>query len=178
MIDSSQRQVMLDHLPASRVALTAALMTALIGVTVLIGWLFDLPRLVAIVPGSRVMVPNTGVAFIACGVAAVVLLHVRASCRWSRVAVRVGLVTVIALGVTTILEYLVHASFGVEYWFGFHGVRRVHSVKPSTPTVPAAIQCAVSFRPRSAFRSHSRSSTRLEWRQAGSARPSASPVCR
>jgi signal transduction histidine kinase/CheY-like chemotaxis protein len=85
---------------------------ALVGGLVLFGWFTGTAWLTSVVPGFRVMVPNTAVAFALSGLALVV--HGRSGD--ARTAVLTLALVVFGLGAATLVEYIFNVRLGVERW--------------------------------------------------------------
>jgi PAS domain S-box-containing protein len=82
----------------------AAGITVLVGLTTLSGWIFHIPGLTSILPGSVQMKANTSICLIACGVAQLLLVR-RPSMGLERLAQILALIP-IAIGLATLAEYL------------------------------------------------------------------------
>lgn len=94
----------------------ASLIVALTGGLVVLGWLLDIEFLKSVVPGLRVMVPNTAVCFILSGLALGLMQPTRLVSQWARLTARYAPLVVIILGLASLTEYLSDTRFGVERW--------------------------------------------------------------
>ena len=88
------------------------LLTAL-GVLVLAGWQWQLSALLSVLPGEITMKPNTAIGFLCAGLSLLLLTSTSGSER-SRMAAAVPAIIVIALGLCTLIEYLLHVNLGVD----------------------------------------------------------------
>lgn len=86
-----------------------------LGMSVFVGWFTGIRVLMTVLPGRITMKPNAALGFFCAGIALVLLTHPRA--RRTRPAALVSSVIVVAVGLLTLLEYLVHASFGIDQLF-------------------------------------------------------------
>jgi PAS domain S-box-containing protein len=82
----------------------AGVITSLVGLTALSGWMFHLPALTSVLPGAVQMKANTAICMIACG-AALLILARRSSVGFERLAQVLALVPFI-VGLATLAEYL------------------------------------------------------------------------
>jgi PAS domain S-box-containing protein len=87
-----------------------------IGLSVLAGWIFDIAMLKSIIPGLRVMVPNSALCFVFAGLALLLTEPRDTREDWRRQIAFVLSVVVVVLGGITILEYLTGLRLGVEGW--------------------------------------------------------------
>ncbi|MEO8637334.1 MAG: ATP-binding protein [Candidatus Taylorbacteria bacterium] len=88
-----------------------AVIPIVIGVFVLVGWAFDNAILKSVLPGLVAMKANTAVVFILIGLA-LFLLNKKNGEKSS--ASRILLYTTLILSLLTLLEYLLHANFGID----------------------------------------------------------------
>src|SRR5579862_1510507 len=88
------------------------LLTAL-GVLVLVGWQWQLSALLSVLPGEITMKPNTAIGFLCAGLSLILLTSTSGSER-SRRAAAVPSVIVMALGLCTLIEYLLHVNLGID----------------------------------------------------------------
>ncbi|MBC8319252.1 MAG: hypothetical protein H8E34_00870 [Bacteroidetes bacterium] len=104
-------QVPLYKFPQSAFAYVAGLITAAVGLLVLIGWQFDIGILKSILPGVVSMKPNTAVAFLLSGLA---LLLLQRTATTNKVLVRFFAVIIILTGLLTLGQYLFSWNFGID----------------------------------------------------------------
>jgi hypothetical protein len=96
------------------VTLTLAVVVALLGGIVLIGWLFDLPRLKSVFSGLVSMKVNTSLGLLLCGVGLTLMTNRRLT--YHRYVVLGLSVFVFALGALTLSEYLGGWQLGIDQW--------------------------------------------------------------
>jgi len=84
--------------------------TAAVGVSVLVGWAFDLPGLKTVIPGTVSMKANTALAFVLAGLSMIV---VPAGPR-TRFVVRVLAGGTALLGLATLAQYLLAVDLGID----------------------------------------------------------------
>ncbi|MBX5482479.1 MAG: GAF domain-containing sensor histidine kinase [Myxococcaceae bacterium] len=101
------------HLRAHRFAKAVGVLCALGGALVLLGWQFGLAELYRIRPGFLVMAPNSAAAFIAGGIA-LVLVNRQPLRGARRAAVALLAVSAGILGLVTAVEYLTVRNFGID----------------------------------------------------------------
>src|SRR5690348_2521479 len=80
---------------------------ATLGAVGLLGWMLGWPALYTLLPGQPAMMPNSGVALVLCGAAALTRLNLAARPVARRLATIAG-VFVVLLGLATAAEYLWH----------------------------------------------------------------------
>ncbi|HTE51260.1 MAG TPA: PAS domain S-box protein [Kofleriaceae bacterium] len=86
---------------------------ALIGLLVLLGWWLDLAALKSIVPGLVTMKANTAAGILSCGVSLALLSAARID-RPTRYLVAAAALVAVALGASTLSEYLVGWDLGID----------------------------------------------------------------
>ena len=86
-----------------------------LGMSVFVGWFTGIGALLTVLPGRITMKPNTALGFICGGISLALLTRSRG--RRSQTAGTVASVIVMAVGLLTLLEYLLHASFGIDQLF-------------------------------------------------------------
>jgi diguanylate cyclase (GGDEF)-like protein len=125
-----------------------------IGVAVLLGWSFQIDRLMTVVHGSIRMKPNTAVALLAAAVA--ILLEWRHADRWLRRAVAS---VPLLIGAATLFEYFSGVSLRIDQLF-FHDPvqtvypgRMAHLTAANLVCIGAALLC-LSARPRRIVAAH------------------------
>jgi len=87
----------------------------LLGTSVLFGWLTKITLLETVLPHRITMKSNTAIGFLLAG-AALLLLNNRATTpkkKWASVFLSIG---VIAIGLSTLVEYALHVNFGLDQW--------------------------------------------------------------
>ena len=84
-----------------------------IGVTVLVGWATGTSLLIGRVPGAFAMVPNTAAGFVAAG-CALLAWAAEPPASWRRAVALLLSGLVGLLGFATLLEHLLHLSFGID----------------------------------------------------------------
>ncbi len=92
----------------------AAIAVSVIGVFVLAGWVFDAVALKSVVPGLRVMVPNTALCFLLAGVALSLTQRDGSAHSLRVVAARCAAWVIILFGAASLVEYLLGMRFGLE----------------------------------------------------------------
>lgn len=102
----------------------ASVSVLLVGIAVLVGWLFDLPVLKSVVPGLVTMKGNTAVAFALIGASLLLLqapspllpfvARVGAAGSWMRRTAHVCAVVVALIGLFTLVEYLAGVDLGLD----------------------------------------------------------------
>src|SRR5258706_6024441 len=95
-----RRAVVLKHL-----TWMIALLVAVVGGLVQIGWLLHIPFLTGIHPGLATMKANTALAFICAGLALALLYYEPSRPRLRRVG-QLGAIIVILIGALTLCEYV------------------------------------------------------------------------
>lgn len=95
---------------ASRVS---SLITLLIGVLVLLGWLLDIQLLKSVTPGWVSMKPNAALGFVFSGLA---LYLLQSSYRFKQPTIRLCALVVGFLGTITLAQYLFHWNLGLDQW--------------------------------------------------------------
>src|ERR1700755_803141 len=83
---------------------TTAILTGIIGLAVIFGWLLDVESLKSVVPGLSTMKPNTAVCFILCSISLLLFNRVR-SISWGKHLFQIAAIPVILLALLTLLEY-------------------------------------------------------------------------
>ncbi len=96
------------------VAIFSATITILIGVVVLIGWLFDIGMFKTILPGYVNMKANTALAFLCCGLSAWVMATGKDQTRLGEALVITFPGIAFALGALTLLEYISGRSLHID----------------------------------------------------------------
>ncbi len=96
-------------------AYAAAFLVIATGIAVLAGWALNIPALKSVVPGLRVMVANTALAFVLTGIALAVAQGTDVP-RWRARATAVLISVVLAFAGLTLVEYLTGLRLGVEKW--------------------------------------------------------------
>jgi hypothetical protein len=94
-------------------SLAANAIVLLVGLLVLVGWIFDVPALQAVVPGLATMKPNTAVAFFLAGMA-LWLFQDEQIRRWKRRLALGCSITVAMIGFLTLMEYLWRWDLGID----------------------------------------------------------------
>jgi PAS domain S-box-containing protein len=91
------------------------LIVAALGVSVLAGWIFDIPALESVFAGLVTMKANTSLAMLLCGAALAILSGGNAGA-WERFCAGGMAAFVVALGALTISEYLFGWDFAIDRW--------------------------------------------------------------
>jgi len=86
-----------------------------VSVIVLLGWSLDVKALKSVVPGLSTMKPNTAIAFVLSG-ASLWLASMDTPTPATNAVARVLGAFAFALAALTLLEYVSHASFGIDQW--------------------------------------------------------------
>jgi len=84
-----------------------------IGGSVVIGWMLNVSALLSILPGRVTMKPNTAIAFICAGLALALLTRQSVSPPTRNLAALFSAV-VVAIGLVTLLEYILHRNLGID----------------------------------------------------------------
>jgi PAS domain S-box-containing protein len=102
--------------PRSRsLARALGLVTAVVGVLVLIGWATDGAGLKSVLPGLVTMKANTATGMLLCGVS-LALLSRRGVEKPIRYIAAAAALVALALGALTLVEYLVGRDLGIDQW--------------------------------------------------------------
>lgn len=118
-------------------ARAAGLVGICVGLSVLVGWLFDIPRLRAMITGYSAMVPNTALGLLLCGV----VLWLDHSAQTRRIALLLAQVCaaiVCVIGLGTLIQYALERDLGIN------GLLFPESVMQLAPS-RMAIMSAASF---------------------------------
>jgi PAS domain S-box-containing protein len=91
----------------------SGVISCLTGLTVLLGWLFDIPLLKSINPAYVSMKANVAVAFILAGIC-LLLFHSPRQSFFNRSVFSLGASLITAAGIFTLLEYFSSWNFGVD----------------------------------------------------------------
>ncbi len=112
---STDRSSELSVMPvrASVIAGFAAIVAILVGIAVLFGWLFDLPRLKTVWPGLVSMKANTALGFILAGISLAAWTFLVRS-RFRAAIVRTAAVSTALIGGVTLLEYVFDFNVGID----------------------------------------------------------------
>jgi PAS domain S-box-containing protein len=121
-----------------KVALLLGLFIAVLGVSVLVGWVLDIAALKNIFPGLVTMKANTAAGMLLCGSALALLSREKAG-NPIRLLTMVIATVVIALGVLTLCEYLLGWDLGIDQLF-FHDV-----ADPTETSQPGRMSPATAF---------------------------------
>ena len=89
-------------------AVTLASAAALLGLAVMLGWHFNWPRLIQILPDSAPMQYNTALAFLCSGMGVVTV-----ACGWRKTGVALAAIALL-LGLLTLLQYLLDVNLGLD----------------------------------------------------------------
>ncbi len=118
------------------VAYFGVMFPLVMGLVVLVGWIFDLPQLTTIVPGFTAMKPNSAAGFLLAALALALLL------RETKPRIVVGKILallVFALGLVTMAQYIFGSDFRIDTL-----LVGVSSAEPSNP-FPARMSALASF---------------------------------
>jgi PAS domain S-box-containing protein len=89
--------------------------SALLGLTVLAGWLLRAPALTRLLPGAVVIRPNAALGFLLCGVALFLLAPASEARRPGALRIgRAGAAAAALLGALTLLEYVAQIDLGID----------------------------------------------------------------
>jgi signal transduction histidine kinase len=121
-------------------AAVAGILCALIGATVLVGWVTDQDILRTFVPGGITMLPNPAVGFIVAGFSLWVLRSEDRAPTARKIA-RAAAVAVLALGLLTFVERVADWSFGIDLLLFADKVR----LQPYQPPGRMATNSTVCF---------------------------------
>ncbi len=98
-----------------RIARIAGVVAILIGLTVLVGWLFDIRPLMTVFAGFVAMKPNTAIAFCFAGLCLLLcqLPAKNQSPRWQKLSIALA-GAVVMIGALTVGEYVIGINFGID----------------------------------------------------------------
>jgi PAS domain S-box-containing protein len=99
----------------SRVAVAASVLTVMLGLGVLIGYVLDLTLLKSLLPVLVTLKVSTGVSFVVCGVS-LGLQCEPTSARTLKIVARACALLSITLGVLTLLDHLLGKNLGIDQW--------------------------------------------------------------
>jgi two-component system, cell cycle sensor histidine kinase and response regulator CckA len=105
-----------DLAPGGQAARWGAWFVVGLGTSVLIGWIANIPLLMAILPGRITMKPNTAIGFICSGLA-LLCLGTGGNSRARRLGAIVFSAIVVTIGLLTSLEYLFHFNLRIDELF-------------------------------------------------------------
>lgn len=142
---------------AAAIAWAAGAFVVAIGLSVLAGWVLDVPFLKGPVPGLVQMKANTALGFVALGVG--LLLSAREPAAGQRWSARALAGVAIVIGAVTLAEYVLGRNLGLDQLL-FRDGSAVHTVHPGRLAPQTAINfvligCALALRGRRAARSRS-----------------------
>ncbi len=109
-----------------------------VGVTVILGWLFDIPALKSVFPGFVTMKANTAFGFILAGTALVMLADSTAAA-WSRRLALVCAGAVALLGLLTLCQFIFGVDLGIDQLFFHEPVGTEGTLSPGRMAPMAAI---------------------------------------
>ena len=98
------------------VARAGANFLVLLGITVLLGWLFDIGFLKSLLPGQNAMKANAAIGFLCGGLTLSFLLHSDSSRKLRYPAAFMSLLTLVT-GLFTVMEYLFHRDLKIDQLF-------------------------------------------------------------
>jgi PAS domain S-box-containing protein len=97
----------------SLISKLTSILVILVGLLVLIGWMFDIQIFKSVYPGFVTMKANTAIAFLLSGVALLLLSNEQCT-KWQRTAAQVLSGTVAFLGGLTLCQYVFEIDFGID----------------------------------------------------------------
>jgi signal transduction histidine kinase/CheY-like chemotaxis protein/HPt (histidine-containing phosphotransfer) domain-containing protein len=100
-----------SHELSKKITQISALTVCLTGLIVLLGWLFDVPALMSVLPGMATMKPNTALAFFLAGFS-LWDLQTPSQARWRLGRIFAGIT--LLLGVLTLMEYNFGLDLGID----------------------------------------------------------------
>src|SRR5258708_1058477 len=98
------------------VVLVASLLVVALGVTVMIGWAFNITALKSVLPGLVTMKVNTALGMVLCGGALVLLSSEKSAAISVRILISGIALIAIALGVLSLSEDLFGWKLGIDQW--------------------------------------------------------------
>jgi len=110
MISTSHRRV-----GKQKIAFGLSLGILALGISVLVGWTFNIAALINVLPGLAQMKPNTALTFVLSGLALVMLSRANPP-KWSRYLVCVLAGAILSIGVLTLVEYFLDWNPGFDLW--------------------------------------------------------------
>ena len=102
----------------------AGLLSLDVGVLVLVGWSIDNIDVTSLAPGLIAMMPNAAVAFILIGVA-LMCASIRPEVRLLRLTAGGSAALTAALGLITVLEYVLGLKVGIDQWLFYEPLETV-----------------------------------------------------
>jgi len=101
---------------ADRVSVLCAFLVGLIGLVVIVGWIFNIEHLKSVFPGLVSMKANTAIAFIAGG-SSLALIVIGRSNKFCRSAALILALIVLVIGAATLSEYIFNIDLGIDQIF-------------------------------------------------------------
>ncbi len=95
------------------IARCGSILLMLLGILVLLGWVFHVGVLTSVLPGRITMKANTAIGFLFLGISLFLSTRSRQS-RGTQLSCAISASIVISLGLLTLLEYLFHADLGID----------------------------------------------------------------
>lgn len=125
----------------------AAVLVMLVGTSVLIGWIFNVPVLKSVAPGLVSMVPNTALCLLALSIA--LLLEVASPTKPRLWPIRLWLALFVAvIAGLTLVEYVDQRDFGIDQFLFVDDTRTAptdHPGRMAPVTVISLLLCSASF---------------------------------
>jgi PAS domain S-box-containing protein len=109
------------------VAKVAAAFVVSIGCLVLIGWILDIDILKSVVPGLVTMKANTALGFVVSGTSLFLLIEPSSK---QRLAGRLCSLFVVAIGLATLVEYVLGWNLGIDQWLATDDSQPIHTFSP------------------------------------------------
>ena len=117
-------------------ALTAGVLSALLGLTVLVGWYTHNETLLHIVPAFVAMAYNTSLGFLLCGLS--LMASALPAARPARAVALVSALLAGLLGLLTLAEYVFQADFGIDQLL-MHSYTRASVTHPGRMSFSTAL---------------------------------------
>ena len=145
LADSSRSGLALPKREAP--ALTAGVLSALLGLTVLIGWYTHNETLLHIVPSFVAMAYNTSLGFFLCGLS--LIASTLPPARSARAVALVSALLALVVGLLTLAEYSFGADFGIDQLL-MHSYTRASITHPGRMSLSTALCFALAALPLAA----------------------------
>jgi PAS domain S-box-containing protein len=137
-MSSEHKNGRVNGITPRKVSMLSGLFVAVLGATVLVGWMLDITALKSVLPGLVTMKANTAIGMLLCG-SALALLSRGKITKQIRLSTAVMAVVVIAVGTLTLGEYLFGWELGIDQLL-FHD-----AANPTGTSQPGQMSPATAF---------------------------------